>query len=212
MGVLVTSQARATLVAEWQFNSYAGGNLSNFAPDYGSQAGSATATTTKSATQSFSKITGTTLNENTSSSPNYALQENGAGGPNATLTLHISGTGLSGFVLTYASESTAANTQSWAYSINNSSYTTFTSPSVGTSWGTVTVDFSSITSLNGAANVYFRDTITAASGTVGFDNIAINAVPEPVSMALAVFGGVAGLGLCVGALRKKLAKAAQPAE
>src|SRR5207245_2391555 len=101
---LVSRQARGALVAEWQFNSYSGGTPSP-TPDFGTQSGTATLTATAGTSVSLTSVAGTPLNQNTASSPNDALEfgsTSGSSGQNS-LTLHISGTGLQNFVLTYAS-------------------------------------------------------------------------------------------------------------
>ena len=207
--LLVTSELDAALIAEWQFNSYSsGGNLSLTA-EYGTQAGAAAASATAGSKNTFSTIAGTTLNQFASSSPNNAIQmATTSGSPdNAVLTLSLSGTGLSSFILTYASADNVANpasskyTQTWAYSINGSAFTNFaTINATNTSFTVYQVDFSSVASLNGAASVSFRNTINWEgdnNASVWFDNIAINAVPEPINLALAAFG-VCGGGMVIG--------------
>ena len=219
---LVSSQARADLIAIWQFNSGPNQNgtdadnitdetadnttnptgpaitgLNNFKPDYGSQSSTSTANTTIGGGGASQRTTGTTVNEFMSSSSNngYSLQHNST----FSLTLKISGAGLSGFVLTYATEQNSGTTlsQAWSYSTDGTTYTPFSTVSVpsgtlGSSWAAYTVDFSSVSPLNGAANVFFQDTFSTktapGNSSVDFDNIAINTVPEPISYAMAAFG------------------------
>lgn len=193
---------QAALIAEWQFNSYGGGPLSNLAPDYGTQL-SATATTDIPFHASFNRIAGTPLNEHASSSPNYALRmEHGTGQDlTYTLTLHVHGTGLSGFTVTLASRQSGSVAQTWAWSTDGATFTAI-APSITPSatWSVATADFRGVTVLNNPdhQDVYFRTTfdLTRNNATVDFDNIAVNAVPEPVGIALACFGvAFFGLGL-----------------
>jgi hypothetical protein len=205
LSLMASQSAQAALIANWQFDTYGGGALSAFHPDAGAQ--SATAIANASVAGSplpvLSHITGTTVNQTTASAPNNALQvQSGANGSSFTLTLQVSGTGLSGFVVTYASgdNSVPGYTQTWSYSIDGTTFTslptTINAANTTTFNGTAyTADFSAITALNGAANVYFRDTIALGNNDqVRFDNIAINAVPEPVNVALGVFGFCAVVG------------------
>ena len=171
---VTTSQA--ALVALWSFDS------SNTSPATGgSQSGSATFSTTGVS----SLTTGTLLNDpRTSPSATQAIAYNTAGG---NFTLHISGVGLSGFIVSYAAlKNGNSGDQAWFYSTDNSTYTPLaTNPKAGPSYTVLTVDFSTITALNGATDVYFRNTFTS---DITYDNIQISAVPEPITLSLAVFG------------------------
>lgn len=187
----MSQSARGALIAEWQFDGYTGGVFSGHNPEYGSQSG---ATATASGV-TLASITGTTLNQNAASTPNYALRmSTGVGGGTGSLILHVSGIGLSSFQITYASQDDGNRTQTWAWSTDGVNYTALaggTRDATSASWTTtpLTVDFSSVTALNGAANVYFQNTIVFGNNQrVDFDNISITAVPEPVHYALAVFG------------------------
>ena len=119
-----------------------------------------------------------------------------AGNPaDDVITLKISGTGLQNFIVTYASQSSAGQTQTWAYSVNGTTFTTLTTLSASTTFaatGVLTADFSGSTAnsvLANAATVFLRDTITAGNGSdIAFDNFAITAVPEPINYAMAGFG------------------------
>jgi hypothetical protein len=187
--LLTAGTANAALIAEWQFNNYTGGAVSQ-AAEYGTQAASATAAAGTKYT--FSQTTGTTLNEFASSSPNNALRMvTTRGNPgDALLTLQLSGVGLSGFVLTYASQDSANISQTWAWSINGTVFNAVASTVVSTTWNSYTLDFSGVTALNNATTVYFRNTVTTGRNgqSVDFDNISVAAVPEPTHVALGVFG------------------------
>jgi hypothetical protein len=117
-------------------------------------------------------------------SPNYGLATGG------TLTLQISGIGFSGYQLAYQALDGGSGTQSWQWSPDNSSWNSPVSASLpisGLGWSADTVDFSGAS----GSTIYFRNTI---GGSIGFDNIQITAVPEPINYALATFG------LCVGGI------------
>ncbi len=196
------SSAKADLIAQWQFNSYTGGGgaLVNFAPDYGTQQATATANSPLGFHETDAQIAGTTINENTASAPNnFAIQMTAGGGAGAdVLTLQISGTGLQNFIVTYASQSSSGQNQTWSYSTTGlaGSYTTLTTLNANTTFaltGILTADFSTANgTLANASTVYLQDIVTAGGNgtTIAFDNIAINAVPvpEPTNYALAGFG------------------------
>ena len=95
------------------------------------------------------------------------------------------------YVITFVSDAIWKNY--WSYSINGGAYTAL--PGVATAAsGTVTVDLSGAASfLNGATTINFMNVLVNAggSGTISFDNIQIEAVPEPINVALALFGVLA---------------------
>lgn len=86
-------------------------------------------------------------------------------------------------------------------SLDGTSYTTtdLTQPGgLTTSFASYTVDFSGISALNGATSVYFEVTGGEnGGGDFTFDNFLVSAVPEPVNMALALFG-LGFVGVAVG--------------
>jgi hypothetical protein len=204
---LVSSQALGALIAEWQFNSYAGGLTST--ADYGSQAGAGMTLAIANGTKDNQTIgTGTTLNQYLDSSPNNSLDIfHGPSGNNSkqdTLTIQLTGTGLSGFVLSYACKDTGGALNTWSYSLDGTTFNPVTTITPTSSYATYTVDFNGITALNNATTVYFRDSFNT-TGTLSFDNILV-AVPEPIHYALPLFGlmviaGTAGRSY-LGRLRK----------
>jgi hypothetical protein len=199
--VLSVSTAQAGLIAAWQFNAYpsGGGALKDFTPDYGQPLATANMPEVSGAT--FARIAGTPLNAyNTASSPDYALGVTYVSSPaNLVLDLKLSVTGLPDLTLTYAFKgSGGAGVQTWSWSKTgvDGSYTTVSSSTpTTTDWAPNSVDFSSIVS-GYTGDVYFRDTITngVSGGTLAFDNILATA-PEPVNVALGIFGGVFLVGI-----------------
>lgn len=118
---------------------------------------------------------------------------------NTGFSLLVDATSWSGpFTITYDGESGAVGSvsQQWSYSVNSgSSWTVLgTQPSALAtgSYSPFTVTFSDV-GLNNNAGVRFKDDLTGGAGN--FDNIQISAVPEPINVALVVFGVcVAGAG------------------
>lgn len=99
-----------------------------------------------------------------------------------SMTLKFSMAGYQNLNLSFATRgtSTGFNSQQWAYSTDGVNFTNFGSnTAINTStWTLQTIDFSSVTTLNNAADVYIRVTFDGASSATGnnrLDNIQINA-------------------------------------
>ncbi len=186
-GVLVGSEVYGGVIADWNFNTYGGGAFSSYTADHGS--GSSSLAVAGNGTPTFSSISGTTVNAYTGDPAGQALRTLLQGGnTDVQLVLHVTGTGLRDFLVSYATAGNGAP-QTWAWSTDGSTYTTLT-PTVtaGSSWTTETISFTGVTALNGAADVYFRDTFAPKGATVDFDNFMVTAVPEPITCALPLFG------------------------
>ena len=84
------------------------------------------------------------------------------------------------------------------YSTDNVTFTKFADvDNPDASAAVKTYDFSAIDALDGDSSVFFRLVLNGAqnaSGTAEFDNIQLNAVPEPSSLAMLGIGGMALLG------------------
>lgn len=117
-----------------------------------------------------------------------------------------SGTGPSGFDLQYRAGSSGAFTTFGSYVVPQVTWTS-TTPAFPASTS-FSYDLSSVSSLNGQAEVFFRLTATSAptstGGTNRIDNVQITGVPEPSTVGLAIAGG---LGLAGLAARRRLRKA-----
>jgi len=204
---LVSNRASADLVAEWEFNSYSGGNATGVAAVSGSQAATAILT-------DFGGNNGVSVNPGTAANSADSVAGNAFGissigalnGPNYnSYSFQISGTGLSGFVLTYETQGTITTPQQWQWvATGQGGEHIFGSPvyaSSSSSYGLQTIDFSGVTGLNNAATVIFYLDVGSPSDSpnswsVDFDNFVISAVPEPVNTALACFGlGIAVVSL-----------------
>jgi hypothetical protein len=122
-----------------------------------------------------------------------------------TLTL-TSSANMSSFSITYyaRSSTTTMATDTWSYSINGGAFTDFATQTIasGTTWNQYTVTPSASIAVLSGQTIAFRNTLsggTAGNVTADFDTITVTAVPEPVNVALGMFGAgfaVVGLGRC----------------
>jgi hypothetical protein len=140
---------------------------------------------------------GTSFSTVTSGTSSLVIANSTANGKRAVFKLLM--TDFEDLVVTYSTQATSSgfNDQTWSYSTDGVNFTTFTSFNprpLGTATsfstvGVVSIDFSTIAALEGAANVYLGLTLsgaTSASGNNRLDNFQFNAVavPEPQSAAL----------------------------
>ena len=110
-----------------------------------------------------------------------------------------SSSGPSQFTLQYSTDGSTFLTFGSPYTVLVSTWT----PATYNSSFTHTFDLSSVTALDNASSVYFRlvdnSTTSIGGSTVGtggtdrVDNFLVATVPEPSTLALAAFGGVAAL-------------------
>ena len=183
-------------VAYWSFTNYTG------ATTISANQGSGTLTETGRAPTA---TTGTTLNQiaGYDTAPGGAMSIlNPSRSPvlATSFVLQFSQGGMADFILTYDyNMGNASYSQQWQWSINGTTFNTFTTvTSATTGWQTATVDFSSVTALEGpgVTSIWIRNNITTANNanhSIAFDNIQINAVPEPTTIAASIFGGVFAL-------------------
>jgi len=213
---LVSYRASADLVAEWDFNSYSGGNENNAIADVGPQGSISQGGTGTAKMGDASGANGTSFNPGaTPDAGDMSIPAGNAFGTSATqdsfhpnsYSFTVSGTGLSGFVVTYDTQQptgTLGSTalQQWSYFATGGSETAYGSVYASSaSYGLKTIDFSGVTALNNATSVtFYLDVGSPSDGanswSVDFDNFAISTVPEPVNTALACFGlGIAVVSL-----------------
>ena len=186
-----------TQIAAWTFDATAAApsTPSSVAANLGAQLGTATlyadgtngSSTWITATlgNELTAFAGSTINDprgTPSAGQSYCpVGGTGFSANGKSMVIKLTMTGFQDPILTYATRNTSTGfqTQTWAWSTDNSTYTTFgTITTITTSFVTKTLDMSSINSLDQAAAVYLRVTFTGATSTSGnnrLDNIVINA-------------------------------------
>lgn len=114
----------------------------------------------------------------------------------ATMTITFSMADLADPILTYASQrtSTGFNANQLAWSTDGVNFTDFGSTyAPASSFALVSFDLSTVDALDNAPTVTLRLTVNGASSVSGnnrFDNIQINAIPTPGTVALLGLGGL----------------------
>lgn len=205
--VFVTAGAcagQAALIAGWNFNSQATGTApTTISADHGagsldlSQLANATDANIGSGGTTVNIVSGDLAGNDFFVRAGSSQRENGQ-----SIFFSLSTTGYKDIVLTYATDgtSTGFTSQQWSYSTDGVNYISFDSAIVvPSSFTAEEVNFSSVTSLNNASNIYFELTLGGATGSTGsdhFDNFQFNAdvVPEPAAWGVA--SGALLLVLC----------------
>lgn len=208
---LSATSADAALVAVWDFNTqttnvFTNGFQTDVAPDGGDQVATAnvrfqsTAATAGTAGTNFGFVSGGTTINAVGATPagNHVDLRRGERWDNGTVTFTFDGTGLSDAELSFAALRAGNNSVSSfqaSYSTDGINFTDFGGiVALPTAWTLVTVDPGS--ALDGVTTAAIRLTFsndgvsTNTGDAVRFDNIQINAVPEPASMALLALGGL----------------------
>jgi hypothetical protein len=211
----ITSQA--TLIAYWDFNGLTTpySSVSSVSGDQSPVAMDAS-NIPSGARQVWN--TGTTINAIGATPAGDAIEfgrVDPSYDPNGTyFQIQFSMSGLTDLAVSYAQRSRLGDDAyiSWAYSTDNSTYTTYgtANTSDGSTWEQV--DYTVTSALNGAATVYLRGTVMGVNDQsfIRLDNLQLNAtpVPEPVNVAMGLFG----LGLVgTAAGRRYMAKRAKKA-
>jgi hypothetical protein len=194
VGVSFVSQGAVSPVASWSF------------PNTPASLTPSKTASGETATMTYTGGTPTTVGGTTVAFPTWegtaaaTIAVQGTVSASTYFVIHITGAALSDWTITYAAKTSnngAGHTQTWGYSTDGTSWTTtgFTQPgNLGNSFSLYTVNFG--TALNGATSAYFR--VNGGDGGVSytFDNFLVSAVPEPVNMALVLFGfGFAGVAV-----------------
>jgi len=187
-----TFNSSGALVSLWSFDSSSATTPITADSGIGSQPG---ATLAFAGNTRFDNA-GTTLNDpRTSPSATFRMEYQASSGKE--FILQLTGANLSGFQVSYAGEIVSGGTLStvtWSWSTTTAAdtglagHTLTTQPGdLTTSWAVQTADFRGVTQLDGATTIFLKATF---SDKDAFDNIQITAtpVPEPVNVALALFG------------------------
>jgi hypothetical protein len=195
----------------WNFNN------NDLLPTSGTEMNTATLTYNG---QGTSFAAGSTLNEMDTATAGDALTILGGAtqvNNGKSLLFTVSMTNYQSLVVTYATDrsSRGFTSQAWLYSTDGTSFSPFQTVTPTASFALATVDFSSVSALNNATNVYLEVTLKGA-GTSGdndaFDNIVFSAastvttnggIPTPVPGGASLGGtGLVGLGM-MGLRRRK---------
>lgn len=215
---LAASSHAAVLVAGWDFQTTTNGGTAtvaapstptSYVANFGTGTlflngtnGSSTFITT-TGTNQLNSATGTAVNAGTGFSTTTSgaaamLLTNASASSilNKTFVFSFNMTGLSSLTMSYAAQASsgnaATNSTLWEYSTNGTTWTTIQSVTVTAAFATYTLN--TITGLDNVSTAYVRGTVTGASsgGTIRYDNIQLNAVPEPGTAAMAL-GGVGAM-------------------
>jgi len=198
--LLLACEARADLIAYWNFNSF-NGTATTISADQGS----GTLQVTGFPDDDLHNLAGTLLNAlgTDLAGASLTLENNLNNGD--FITLAFSMADRTDLVLSYATRrtSTGFNSNQWSYSNDGIVFTNFGSPVVPpstTAFGLVNLDFSSVASLANESSVFLRYSLNGASAATGnnrIDNIQLNATamtntmtPEPSSLVLFGLGSL----------------------
>jgi hypothetical protein len=212
------SATEAALIAGWTFETSQPASAGPFAPETG--AGSASGLHSGAAVYSTPAGNGSShsFSSNTwSIGDYYQFQVSTTGLDDISLSWDqtSSNTGPKDFVLQYSLNGTTFNNIGSAYAVlANASPNPVWNATTSSSLFSFSVDLTSISALDNAANLYFRmtntDTVSANGGTVAtagtdrLDNVIVAgtaiSAPEPSSLALAALGVV---GITAAALRRR---------
>ncbi|MCA9077449.1 MAG: PEP-CTERM sorting domain-containing protein [Planctomycetaceae bacterium] len=201
------SSVDGALVAYWHFNTYNGDDHS-ITSDLGADAGATMTIDALWLNGDLSAQTGHSGNLIGATPVGDGIQFMDAENNGRGFTLEADLSTFANPVLSFDYKRTGNgfNNVDLYYSTDNITFTKFVDvDNVDASYTTHSYDFSAINALDGASTAYFRfvlDGASNASGTADFDNIQLNAVPEPSSLAMLGLGGMA----LFGANRRRLRK------
>jgi len=220
--VALAGSAQADLLAYWNFNNSIAGNPSGnlgvltpaggptWAADLGVGSLSTNITVNTSETLNngtFGTFAGIALNAlNLDPSGGALAVQSGAGNVNngKFFQFAVSSLGFQDVILTYATRGTSTGFTTHTFDFSTDGVNFFglgTVPAVTTStWAVTTLDLSSVSAADNAANLIVRITLNGATSTNGlgnnrFDNVQFNAtqIPTPGALALLGLGGVVAL-------------------
>jgi hypothetical protein len=112
-----------------------------------------------------------------------------------SIVFQVSTVGFTDITVSWAQRGTATGfaSRQFDYSTDGSTWTNFATDSgaLSATWVTESYDLSSVDSIEEQGSVYFRIVLDGATGTSGnnrFDNLTVQAVPEPTAVLLGSLG------------------------
>ncbi|MCA9024766.1 MAG: PEP-CTERM sorting domain-containing protein [Planctomycetaceae bacterium] len=195
---ITTSSVEASLVANWNFNTYNGDDHSILS-DMGTDAGATLTIDAAWPSTALSAPTGTTNNAvgATPAGSALSLTEDGTNGLGFTMQADLSA--YMNPVLSFAYKRSGQGFDGELFwSTDNVTFTSFsTVTNMDASYHIHSYDLSAIDALDGSSTAFFRIVLSGANAgqTADFDNIQLNAVPEPASMAMLGVGSLAFLAV-----------------
>jgi hypothetical protein len=192
--VISAMTTRAALVAYWDFNNLQDPISTSLSSAAGSQ--NLVADFTSFPANALAFANGTTLNSVGTSPAGTALSILRTPGINPNsgfMEIQLTMSGLSQLTVSYAQTDSLGNGGSsllWSYRVgdNTGAFTSLpATPVTGTAW--TTASFAAPTALDNQAVVFLRAALSKEGNreTFDLDNLQLNAVPEPVNLALSVF-------------------------
>jgi len=200
---VLTLSCRASIIAQWSFNSAADTDVDNqaLAPDSSSFANSVSLTPHAGGNKVTASTTGAELK--------YLGDGTGGGSSQLNVSTFVIAltptTSLSQFSITYVVKNTAGGPTSitWSRTGGSGTVTITVSPNqtttpISTTFTSYTATFSGLTAGSGVPLTFTADFdgASANNGSILFDSVQVDAVPEPANAALALFGlGFAGIAV-----------------
>ncbi|MCA9077961.1 MAG: PEP-CTERM sorting domain-containing protein [Planctomycetaceae bacterium] len=205
--ICLANVSEADLIANWNFNSY-DGDAHTIAADRSYAPGASIEIDGTWPSTDLSASTGTSENAFGGDAPGSAVQFSNNANNGEGFTMEFSMDGWYDPILTFGGRRTGNgfDTNQLLYSTDGVTFTQFGGDFdtvQGVNYQTFLFDLSTINALDNISTAYLRiqwDGASNSSGTASIDNIQINAVPEPASLAMV---GLACCGFIVVSRRRR---------